>query len=69
MATNDSAVKGVQVSATISKEKYAALENHRWDVRKTKAQVVAAAIDEYIVNHDLAVDATPETEAPVSSEA
>jgi post-segregation antitoxin (ccd killing protein) len=48
-------IKGVQVSATVSKELNAALEDHRWMVRKTKAEVVLAAIEEYAANHGLEV--------------
>lgn len=48
-------IKGVQVSATISPEQNSALEDHRWNVRKTKAEVVKAAIEEYLANHDITV--------------
>jgi len=62
-------IKGVQVSATISTELNTALEDHRWTVRKTKAEVVKAAIEEYAAKHGLHVepsaaepDAEPATE-------
>jgi predicted DNA-binding protein len=48
-----SKVKGVQVSATISPELNTALEDHRWTVRKTKAEVIKAAIEEYAEHHQL----------------
>ena len=64
MATKNTAVKGVQVSATISQEKFAALEDHRWDVRKSKAEVVATAIDEYLTNHGIAVTPEPAEDSP-----
>ena len=56
-------IKGVQVSATISNELNNALEDHRWTVRKTKAEVVKAAIEEYAEKHNLEV-ATPLAELP-----
>ena len=52
-------IKGVQVSATISNELNAALEDHRWTVRKTKAEVVKAAIEEYAAKHGLDVADAP----------
>lgn len=48
--------KGVQVSATIPTEWDNVLEEHKWDVRKTKTNVVKTAIQEYLVNHGLIPD-------------
>jgi hypothetical protein len=45
--------KGVQVSTTVSPELFAALEDHRWTVRKSKSEVVLAALEEYAANHGL----------------
>lgn len=45
--------KGVQVSTTVSPELFAALEDHRWNVRKSKSEVVLAALEEYATNHGL----------------
>jgi hypothetical protein len=45
--------KGVQVSATISPELHAALEDHRWTVRKTMTELVRMAVEEYADNHDV----------------
>lgn len=59
-------IKGVQVSATISPELDAALENHRWTVRKTRTEVVRAAVEEYAVNHKLTV--APESDADNETE-
>lgn len=54
--------KGVQVSTTVSPELFAALEDHRWTVRKSKSEVVLAALEEYAANHDLIP--APAEEAP-----
>lgn len=48
-------IKGVQVSATISPELNDSIEDHRWTVRKTKAEVIKIAVEEYAVNHQLDV--------------
>lgn len=59
--------KGVQVSATISKELDQAIEDHRWSVRMTKTELVRTAVEEYAINHGLQVgsetpgEADPET--------
>jgi len=59
--------KGVQVSATISKELDQAIEDHRWSVRMTKTELVRTAVEEYAFNHGLQVasdssgEADPET--------
>lgn len=45
--------KGVQVSATITPELDAALEDHRWQVRKTKTELVRLAVEEYAANHNI----------------
>ena len=45
--------KGVQVSATISKELDQALEDHRWSVRMTKTELVRTAVEEYAAKHGL----------------
>jgi len=45
--------KGVQVSATVPTAWDDILEEHKWDVRKTKTNVVKTAIGEYLVNHGL----------------
>ena len=45
--------KGVQVNATVPKEWDALLEDHKWKVKKTKTQLVRAAVEEYMINHDL----------------
>jgi len=55
--------KGVQVSTTVSPELFAALEDHRWTVRKSKSEVVLAALQEYAANHELTI---PEPEAPAT---
>jgi len=55
--------KGVQVSTTVSPELYAALEDHRWTVRKSKSEVVLAALQEYAANHELTIH---EPEAPAT---
>jgi hypothetical protein len=49
--------KGVQVSATISKELDQAIEDHRWSVRMTKTELVRTAVEEYAQNHGLKVTA------------
>jgi hypothetical protein len=54
--------KGVQVSATVTKEVDDTLENHRWDVRLTKTELVRTAILEYISNHNLTVEVEPASE-------
>jgi hypothetical protein len=53
------AEKGVQVNATVPKEWDTILEDHRWNVRKTKTQLVKTAVEEYLVNHGL----LPESDA------
>lgn len=53
-------VKGVQVSATISPELFEAIESHRWEVRKTKSEVVLTALEEYAANHGLLPDSAAE---------
>jgi len=61
--------KGVQVSTTVSPELFAALEDHRWTVRKSKSEVVLAALEEYATSHGLIpdnesiVEEAPDTEA------
>ena len=45
--------KGVQVSATIPTEWDQIIEEHRWDVRKSKTQVVRTAVEEYLVKRGL----------------
>lgn len=47
------AEKGVQVSATIPQEWDEVLEDHRWNVRMKKTELIRQAIGEYFVNHDL----------------
>lgn len=49
-------IKGVQVSATISPELDAALEDHRWTVRKSKTELVRAAVEEYAHNHGIIIE-------------
>lgn len=56
-------IKGVQVSTTVSPELFEKLENHRWTVRKSKSEVVLAALEEYAANHGLSASA-PAEEAP-----
>lgn len=58
--------KGVQVSATVSPQVDQTLEDHRWDVRLTKTELVRKAILEYIANHGLTVAAEP-AEAPAET--
>ena len=48
--------KGVQVSATIPTEWDHIIEEHRWDVRKSKTQVVRTAVEEYLVSHGLLIE-------------
>lgn len=59
--------KSTQVSATISPEKHAALEDYRWENRVNKmSDVVAEAVDLFIASKGLKVagtDAAPETPA------
>lgn len=56
------AEKNVQVSATISPETYKALQDIRWEVRAERlTDVVAQALDEFVVNHG-----TVAPEAPAS---
>ena len=57
--------KGVQVSATISKELDQALEDHRWSVRMTKTELVRTAVEEYASRNGLLPksDADSETRA------
>jgi len=45
--------KGVQVHATISAEKFDALEDHRWSVRLNMVDLVKLALDEYGQRHNL----------------
>lgn len=45
--------KGVQVNATIPPAWDEILEDHRWNVRMTKTQVVRTAVEEYLTNHGL----------------
>jgi hypothetical protein len=47
------AKKGVQVHATISAEKFDALEDHRWTVRLNMVDLVKLALDEYGAKHNL----------------
>jgi hypothetical protein len=54
--------KGVQVSATISKELDQALEDHRWSVRMTKTELVRTAIEEYAHRNGLLPQTHPESE-------
>ena len=52
--------KGVQVSATITPELDQALEDHRWNVRKTKTELVRLAVEEYAANHGIVPSPTQE---------
>ena len=61
------AEKGVQVNATVPKEWDNILEDHRWNVRKTKTQLVKTAVEEYLVNHGLLPDPEGIVEAPDES--
>ena len=47
--------KGVQVSGTITQELNQALEDHRWQARKTRSELVTTALQEYASNHGLNV--------------
>jgi len=60
--------KGVQVSATISKELDQALEDHRWSVRMTKTELVRTAVEEYAAKHNLIGTPDSETETPAGDE-
>jgi hypothetical protein len=64
--------KGVQVSATITPELDQALEDHRWNVRKTKTELVRLAVEEYAHNHGIIpseADSPSETPSPDESNA
>jgi len=50
------AEKGVQVSATVPREWDDILEDHKWDVRKTKTKVIYTAVQEYLVKRNLIED-------------
>lgn len=62
--------KGVQVSGTVTQELYDAIEDHRWDIRKTRAQVITLAVEEYAANHHLTVagQGTENSEAEFSDQ-
>ena len=59
------------VSATISAKAYDAIEEYRWSVRKNLSQVVDAAVNEFIANHNipLAADEAPAEQAALTDEA
>jgi hypothetical protein len=45
--------KGVQISATVSKELHQNLEDHRWTVRLTMTELTRRAVEEYAQRHGL----------------
>lgn len=48
--------KNKQISTTLAPEKFQALEDYRWDNRVNKiGDVLTAAVEEFIVNHQLEV--------------
>ena len=61
--------KGVQVNATIPPAWDEILEDHRWNVRMTKTQVVRTAVEEYLTNHRLLPsEADSPSETPAGDE-
>lgn len=55
--------KGQQVSTTIDKNLYDALEDHRWDVRLKMTDLVRTALEEYAKNHNVKVKADDAADA------
>lgn len=51
------AKKSVQVSASVSPEMFNALEDYRWTQRLEKTDVLRKALEEFVVNHDIQVQA------------
>lgn len=49
--------KSVQVSASVSPEVFQALDDYRWANRLEKTDVLRLAVEEFIVNHDIQVQA------------
>jgi hypothetical protein len=45
--------KGKQVSTTLTLEKFDALEDYRWTVRKKMPEVVAEALEDYFAKHKI----------------
>lgn len=55
--------KSVQVSTSVSAEEFEALEDYRWTKRLEKADVLRAAVKEFLINHEIEVKApAPEGE-------
>lgn len=49
-----------QVSTTVPGDVYSALEDHRWTARKKMTEVVAEAIQDYLVKHNIQVQGSAE---------
>lgn len=55
--------KSVQVSTSVSAEEFEALEDYRWTERLEKADVLRLAVKEFLINHEIPVQASaPEGE-------
>lgn len=70
MSTETNSKKSTQISATVSPEKFAALEDYRWENRVNKmSDVVAQAVDLFIETKGLkvAVPAAAPAKAPAKA--
>lgn len=56
--------KSAQVSTTVAPEVFDALEDHRWTARKKMTEVVAEAVQDYIVKHNIEVKSTETPATP-----
>jgi len=68
MSTPTVARKSSQVSTTVAPEVFEALEDHRWTARKKMTEVVAEAVADYIVKHNIVVKPAETVEAEKAPE-
>lgn len=58
--------KPKQMSGMVNPELYAALDEHRWSVRKSITQLTVTALEEYAANHGVHWSGNPASEEAAS---
>ena len=48
------------ISTSLPLNKYKALDDYHWTARKKLGEILTDAVDEYIVKHNITVEAEPE---------
>jgi hypothetical protein len=62
-APSEAPAKTRQMSGMVPADLYAALDDHRWSVKKSITQLTAAALEEYAKNHGVHWSGNPAPEA------